>query len=135
MRWALAAAVTGASAVAGALAASARHEPARSLLGFAGGVFMKAPAESELDLIQVGPRTSVLCCVLCHAPPRPFFRAWLSADVMCGVQAHVVFRHGARSPFQDSPDAPKIWVRRSGEGDVISQASQRHASCACPTHA
>jgi hypothetical protein len=26
------------------------------------------------------------------------------------VQAQVVFRHGARSPFQDSPDAPKIWT-------------------------
>ena len=26
------------------------------------------------------------------------------------VQAHVVFRHGARSPFNDSPDAPGIWA-------------------------
>ena len=73
MRWALAAAVTGASAVAGALAASARHEPARSLLGFAGGVFMKAPAESELDLIQV--RAPHVCAVLCAVsrPPTTFF--------------------------------------------------------------
>ena len=73
MRWALAAAVTGASAVAGALAASARHEPARSLLGFAGGVFMKAPAESELDLIQVRAPHLCGCVVCCVTPPHGLF--------------------------------------------------------------
>lgn len=53
------------TAVSGALAAAAvtgvmtsRSDPMRSPLGFAGGVWMKAPAESELDLVQVTPRRS-----------------------------------------------------------------------------
>ena len=33
----------------------------------------------------------------------------LDADLEL-IQAQIVFRHGARSPFQDSPDAPKIWA-------------------------
>ena len=118
MRWALAA-LTGATAVAGALAA--RHEPARTLLGFAGGVLMKAPADSELDLIQVRARQ----------PCANFWGAWLAqvgltADVLYVTQAHVVFRHGARSPFQDSPDAPKIWVA------TCPSRACPNASRACP---
>ena len=55
LRWR--AAVSGAlaaAAVSGAL--SSRGDPTRSILGFAGGVWMKAPAESELDLVQVPAR-------------------------------------------------------------------------------
>ena len=43
-----------AAAVSGALAS--RGDPTRSLLGFAAGAWMKAPAESELELVQVPPR-------------------------------------------------------------------------------
>lgn len=38
---------------------------------------------------------------------------------VCAKQAQVVFRHGARSPFQDSPDAPKIWT-----SDLRAQAAR-----------
>ena len=52
-------------------------------------------------------------------------RGCRNARYVAPVQAHVVFRHGARSPFQDSPDAPNIWVR---QGAFSALPAMLHAS-------
>jgi hypothetical protein len=76
----LAAAVTGA-VVSSALASQANHGLAARSLGFS-----LSPRMMGTGKDSSGPRELEL------------------------VQAQVIFRHGARSPFTDTPDAPNIWA-------------------------